>query len=344
MIAMKRLSNTVLGLTRLVANLGKSICELSEYDVMAISGAYIYTNRFRKAGEILYKWLESNNSDSIADLLCRVTSMLYVREVKCYTLKDDDIFTSTESTYDQYGGDIRYVKTKNGHVEIERTRYYFYEGRTPVSYNEYDKLGTLIDKYRAVTDHRGKVVYDELTHVKDDSVIKCVYQFDRNGNMLYKNSVCVRDDEVLYSKCAYHEYEHGFMIKSKSYTDNTLMSTETCHYDNNGNIIISDNYDYQNGSKTRCLYNYDEYGRIYSLTKVTETGQQEWRYEYDKFGNIVKEKYIKDDTPVTMTVRTYNFMGKVVDTQYYDYLDEDSTKLINIREFCTYKYGLRKEK
>ncbi len=210
-----------------------------------------------------------------------VTRYEYFKDGNVKTIEYDD-GKKVEFMYDSYGRLIQYADW-NGKTNLEYNSIGLlkavsdFEGKT-VNF-EWDGNGR---RTATVFPDGKKVSYsyngnDRLSHITSKD-IDLKYTYDKKGLLQRKDS-----GNGVYVEYAY--YADG-RIKEISYFDvNGLISKEEMQYDVRGNTL-SKRISKRSSEDNYYEYTYDSENRI---TSVTKNGTLEKSFEYDPFGNRIKE-------------------------------------------------------
>lgn len=169
--------------------------------------------------------------------------------------------------------------------------------------------------------------YSEKTELSNGAYIIKEYL---NGNLAEETVYTA--DNVIESFIEYTEYsDDGVNLKKISHYPNGNYST--FFYDKNGNTIKTEHYN-ENGSITMSAeWEYDADGRNTTFSKYDENGILVLYEEFDINGNRTKEDNYNDDGSLSCEFTfEYNEIGKII--KKTDYYAEN-----NILKYYIYEYN-----
>ena len=184
-----------------------------------------------------------------------------------------------------------------------------------VSQNALVDLSYRIEPLRillTVVDSNGLVASDYVTIVFDDGDDQ--FEFDTEDNLISMIT-----------------YRHGHAIYKRIFT-----------YDSYGRLLTQQgDYDMDDIMNYVSKFSYDEFGNLKSQSRIwSDEPNQRFDidvlhiYEYDKYGNRIKDKedYRNDGTIDSITTYKYNDNGKIIRTEY----DYDNDGIIDSRRIIAY--------
>lgn len=165
---------------------------------------------------------------------------------------------------------------------------------------------------------------------------KATYTYDGKGNKIEASYYL---DSSLYFRETYAYDNKGNIIELNSYySDSSLEFRETYTYDDKGNKIELNKYNSNNSLESRETYKYDEKGNLtekymFRLKTTFNTGENDadskekknenqynginddgnlemaftYKYDYDEKGNWIKKTYFKNQIPIHMYEREYEY-------------------------------------
>lgn len=145
------------------------------------------------------------------------------------------------------------------------------------------------------TFQKGNLVKETITHV-DGTVIKNYYKYDDAGLCTSETLNEVEGGKTVIN----HFYEDG--IKIRTIRTNPDKSKDTYEYtcDETGKIL-SHALTLADGTVEEVTYTYNDQGLLTVISGISGTTT----YEYDAFGNVVKEAVAVNDEVVSATTYSY---------------------------------------
>lgn len=210
--------------------------------------------------------------------------------------------TETKYEYDENGNKISVVESNlNGSV-IRRSNYEYLENGEQRKYIVYDGDGNIIEWDEDIYDNDGKLIesiyYERLMANLD---YKTEYTYDSNGYLIKEMETSRNLDGTLdyINNIEYTNDSSGNVMKKtiqhKSYHysedgDSVYQSLDVKEYNEEGVLIKWVTYDEE--GRIENLYEYDNYG---NLIKESHPNMGygsyltcEYKYEYDEYGNVLK--------------------------------------------------------
>ena len=245
----------------------------------------------------------------------------YMTEVKghFYNVNYDNIGVASldyteelEYDYDENGkvmAIIQYVE--NGLVSC--SVYEYLDNGEKRKYVEYDSSGKLIYRYEDVYDADGKKVqninYEDSAMAFSD--VRTEYTYDSNGYLIGALVASV-DEEGLPSFVQEVEYVNDNNGKVMKKIIDNGFSFEEEEYNSQGVLIKS--VIYNNDGHIEGLWEYDNYG---NLIKESHPNRDyvsyltcEYKYAYDEYGNVLKRYNYEDGILIDYTDYVYEDMEK----------------------------------
>jgi hypothetical protein len=153
----------------------------------------------------------------------------------------------------------------------------------------------------------------ETTEYESDGSIesKSTFQYNNHNNLTLTINFNQYDSLYYYNSYKYNQL--GKLIEVVQTGDSLSQNTTTFKYNNNGNIIESDNFFSDNVIVNKFTYKYDEDGnQIEKLwyfvhdDDVLELSLK-FKFRYDEFGNMTEEVwYDNEDLPIEKKVYFYS--------------------------------------
>ena len=234
---------------------------------LGLADVYIRQGEFEKAMETLQEALvKTNNADIIADKLA---------EIEAGTLTDSSGNIRRMNGYDENGNLVWY------HIYS-----YNEKGRTSAvtAYNSQNQQIGHVDKEY---DEEGRKTVDCIMNSTTGEIIKCVYIYDNNGNIV--KELRGNREEIV------REYNaDNKVIRWSDYRDGKLSYYIEYEY-KDGQMIKETSYSAQGECRGYIIHEYDIDGKHIKLSHYDANGTM---YEY--------------------WINSYNENGKRIGTKYYD--------------------------
>lgn len=206
---------------------------------------------------------------------------------------------------------------------ISKTEYLFggysnYDEKTEEGKNDY-----LYDKEEYKYDEKNNLVLKTTTNYRNNFIEDRIYKYDTSNNLIEEGQ-CFKSkgkSDCIYKPLFGFEYdENNQLIKEFQLAQFSPHNTDQHYkYDDNGNIIESlGYYIYPNNRKEigyQFKYEYNESGNktidIEVIGKYRSLNFEKYKSEiteYDKFQNIILEKYLTESgTPIKIIVKKYEY-------------------------------------
>ena len=141
----------------------------------------------------------------------------------------------------------------------------------------------------------GNLIKENITHA-DSTVTKNYYKFDDNGNCTSEILNQLDGSKVNIN----HFYENGVIVRTIRTNANGLKDTYEYTCDENGKIL-SHVLTLADGTVEEATYTYNEQGQLNVISTATGTTT----YEYNAFGDVVKEAVAENGEVVSATTYAY---------------------------------------
>ncbi|WP_290773297.1 DNRLRE domain-containing protein [Anaerofustis sp.] len=235
--------------------------------------------------------------------------------------KDNHKVEDISYEYDLAGNSIKSVQNKYDLSNNKVSSRYIVNG--------YDERNRLISCYEGEKENpldNEKILY---TYNDKDEIVKIIYPNAEKGIK-----------EVIYE---YNKYGQVINIKAVTTSDNKEKLISEYTYNPKGTIKNVKDYtgfDVGNDNYILKTYEYDKFDRITNIKYVNsdnlEKIREEYKFTYDKNGNILTEEiyndYIIDNKIHKLKLYSYDELGRLIEVQVIDKLNE------NNKETTSYEY------
>ena len=143
----------------------------------------------------------------------------------------------------------------------------------------------------------GNLIKEITTHA-DGTVTKNYYKYDEHGNCSSETLNHADGTKTVLS----HFYEDGIKIRTIRTNPNNSKDTYVYTCDENGNVI-SHVLTFADNSKEEATYSYNSFNQL----SVISAGSVTTTYEYNYFGDVVKETVAENGNVLSATTYTYNY-------------------------------------
>lgn len=143
----------------------------------------------------------------------------------------------------------------------------------------------------------GNVIKETITYA-DGAVTKNYYKFDDNGNCTSQILNQVDGSKININNF----YENGVIVRTVRTNANGLKDTYEYTCDESGKITAH-TLTFSDNSAEEATYSYNEAGQL----TVISTGATTTTYEYNAFGDVVKEAVAEGSTVISSTTYAYAY-------------------------------------
>ncbi|MGN0736080.1 MAG: tetratricopeptide repeat protein [Anaerovoracaceae bacterium] len=245
---------------------------------IGLADAYICTEEYDKAEEILKKGYELTGAEIIKEMLDSLesgqikTSDGLVRRMNHYNEKneldwyhtytyDNQDRKSLVTSFDGNGKQTGQVQCEYDEQGNALTRYYCYKDGTVKRIKwEYDKNGNI-----------AKETYPNGWYT--------VFEYDENGKQI--GSVEYYEDGEMMGRYVV-KYEGNLQIEKHYDGNGNIIERKVIEFDENGRMISSSSYSADNSLNWKMVYSYDKDGKPISETEYDGNGNITGKTEYDK--------------------------------------------------------------
>lgn len=164
------------------------------------------------------------------------------------------------------------------------------------NFYRYSDIGNLLEQEQYKSD--GKIL------------IKAIYEHNKKGRQIvakwdYPNGSC-------FGKTVYKYNDKGKLIEESWYLPNGNLNEKTTYkYDNDGNKLEHKAFKKNGNLIYKFTYEYNNQGNKIEENIYNSDGDWEesitYKYEFDKRGNWTKKLAIKNEKPVSITERLYQY-------------------------------------
>lgn len=312
--------------------------ELSEQEILEVYESFMLSESYDRAGEEIFLWLKTHNSDKVMDKLEYLKENVYGSEFTCTMYDaDDNVISTSRYTFDEHGNEtsVEYNIDDEDTYSLY-THQYVYDGDTCISELFYDVNGDIISDWEAVLDEAGNIV--EETSMYDN------LSTSETIKHTFKDGLCVRedvsfqgDDGSIIEEYIIFEYDGDLCTKQSYYTsDGELYLETTYEYDDDGYVVSGEEHDYDSDYISVYTYEYDSDHNMTREHMQEDTHEESYEYEYDKFGNNTKVTHYVHDTVSESMSYDYDFLGNVV-------IRTGTIDGVDGTEIHDYKYALKEK-
>lgn len=182
-----------------------------------------------------------------------------------------------------------------------------------VELNEYSPDGALISSVRSIYDSTGKIVSDETVLASGEIAFKSIIRTDDNGNKVEEDIKQGKGNNQLGNRKYIYKYdEEAHMLEWLALKGNGgFFFKYSFNYDDKGNRTEWYRLTEGNLPLGKTVYKYDDNKNIIEETKYDGNGNVQdvftYVYEFDKKGNWIRQKKIKDGSVVEFRKREYKY-------------------------------------
>ena len=158
----------------------------------------------------------------------------------------------------------------------------------------------------AYTMKNGNVVKQEITYA-DGTVVKNYYKYNDDG--LCTSEILGQADDTKVN--VNHFYDGTTLVRTIRTNPGGMRDTYEYTCDASGKVV-SHVLTFADNSKQEGVYSYDEAGRLQTLT-CTGADAQTIQYEYNEFGDLIRETVSADGETSFTTAITYTYAFSVAE-------------------------------